>query len=118
MLNVGQKIKERRELLGMTQDELAEKSGYKSRSSINKIEKGGNDLPQSKVALFAKILQTTPAYLMGWEEDSQSKDLDIRRIERARSNMPQKEKDRMMNIIEAAFSEYFSDDFIDEDIDE
>lgn len=69
MLNVGRKIKEKRELLGMTQDELAEKTGYKSRSSINKIEKGGNDLPQSKVVLFAKILQTTPAYLMGWEEE-------------------------------------------------
>lgn len=43
----------------MTQDELAEKTGYKSRSSINKIEKGGNDLSQSKIVLFAKILQTT-----------------------------------------------------------
>lgn len=68
-MNVGQRIKEKRELLGMTQDELAEKTGYKSRSSINKIEKGGNDLPQSKIVLFAKILQTTPTYLMGWEEE-------------------------------------------------
>lgn len=68
MLQVGERIRECREKLGMTQDELAQATGYKSRSSINKIEKGGNDLPQSKIVLFAKTLNTTPAYLMGWED--------------------------------------------------
>lgn len=62
------RIKERREYLGLTQDELAKKLGYKSRSSINKIEVGENDIPQSKIEQFAKALETTPAYLMGWEE--------------------------------------------------
>ena len=71
MLNVGKRIRERRDKLNMTQDELAQLTGYKSRSSINKIEKGGNDLPQSKIVEFAKALKTTPAYLMGWEEPSQ-----------------------------------------------
>lgn len=70
MLQVGERIRECREKLGMTQDELAQATGYKSRSSINKIEKGGNDLPQSKIVLFAKILNTTPAYLMGWEDNN------------------------------------------------
>lgn len=66
MLEIGKRIKERREELGMTQDELAQKVGYKSRSSINKIENGGNDLPQGKIVAFAKALDTTPSYLMGW----------------------------------------------------
>lgn len=48
MLKVGERIRIKREELGITQDELAQLTGYKSRSSINKIEKGGNDLPQSK----------------------------------------------------------------------
>jgi len=69
MLKVGERIKECREKLGLTQDELAQITGYKSRSSINKIEKGGNDLPQSKIVAFAKALKTTPAYLMGWEDE-------------------------------------------------
>jgi transcriptional regulator with XRE-family HTH domain len=51
---LGKKIRECREKLGMTQDELAQLAGYKSRSSINKIEQGGNDLPQTKIAMFAK----------------------------------------------------------------
>ena len=51
----------------MSQDELARMLGYKSRSSINKIEKGENDIPQSKIVAFAGALKTTPEYLMGWE---------------------------------------------------
>ena len=66
-MTIGERIKNRREELGMTQDELARKCGYKSRSSINKIELS-RDLPLRKVSLMADVLQTTPTYLMGWEE--------------------------------------------------
>lgn len=66
---IGDRIRERREELGMTQSELAEYMGYKSRSSINKIENGTNDIPQSKVVRFAEALNTTVSHLMGWDED-------------------------------------------------
>lgn len=69
MLEVGKRIKQRREELKLTQDELAELTGYKSRSSINKIERGGNDLPQTKIVAFARALKTTPSYLLGWEDE-------------------------------------------------
>lgn len=76
MSEIYKRIRERREALGMTQDELAKKMGYKSRSSINKIESGDNDIPQSKVEAFAKALETTTLYLMGYdvpmERDSES----------------------------------------------
>lgn len=62
-------IKKRREQLGMSQDELAAKLGYKDRSTIAKIEQGINDITQSKIAAFAKALETTPQALMGWEEE-------------------------------------------------
>jgi transcriptional regulator with XRE-family HTH domain len=52
----------------MSQDELASKLGYKSRSTIAKIESGENDITQSKIVEFAKALETTPAYLMGWDD--------------------------------------------------
>lgn len=67
-MDIGQKIKKRREELGMSQEQLAKKTGYKSRSSINKIEIDGRGLPQSKIYAFAQALETTPAYLMGWDE--------------------------------------------------
>lgn len=68
-MGIGQRIKQQREAIGLSQEELAQKLGYKSRSTINKIESGINDITQSKVIEFAQALGTTPAYLMGWEEE-------------------------------------------------
>lgn len=70
MSTVGENILYMRKSLGWTQEELAKRMGYKSKSTINKIEMGINDIPQSKIAQFAKVLGTTPAHLMGWVDDS------------------------------------------------
>ena len=70
--DVGYKIAMLRKSHGLTQDNLAKMVGYTSRSSINKIEKGLVDIPQSKLTEIADALQTTPAYLMGWEEKETS----------------------------------------------
>lgn len=64
---IGHRIKQRREELGISQEELARRMGYKNRSTIAKIEGEVNDLSQSKVRAFAQVLDTTTAYLMGWE---------------------------------------------------
>lgn len=66
---VGARIAARRIELGMSQDELARRLGYKSRSTVQKIEAGINDITQSKIAKFADALETTPAYIMGWNEE-------------------------------------------------
>lgn len=68
-MGIYERIKLRRQELNITQDELAKRMGYKSRSAINKIESGIRDISQSKVEEFAKALETTPAYLMGWNDD-------------------------------------------------
>lgn len=68
-MNLGKRIKQRRLELSLTQEELAKMLGYKSKSTINKIELGINDISQSKILPFAKALKTTPAYLMGWEDN-------------------------------------------------
>lgn len=64
---IGEKIKEKREKLNLSQEQLADKLGYKSKTSIHKVEQGMTDLPQSKIIEFAKALNTTPTYLMGLE---------------------------------------------------
>ena len=68
-MNVGERIKQKRLELNMSQDELAKKVGYKSRSSINKIETM-RDLPLKKVTKMARALGCSESYLMGWEEPS------------------------------------------------
>ena len=68
-MDIGDRIRERRIELGMTQGELARAAGYKSKSSINKIEVDGRGLPQDKIVDIAKALKVTPSYLMGWEDE-------------------------------------------------
>ena len=78
-MTIGERIKSKRLELGLTQDELAKKAGYKSRSSINKIELS-RDLPLDKIEKVAKILECSPSYLMGWEDEEiikQNVDMDI-----------------------------------------
>ena len=70
MSEIGKRIKFRRETLGLTQEELAKRLGYKSKTTIAKIESGANDIVQSKVKEFAAALDTTIAYLMDWEENT------------------------------------------------
>lgn len=68
---IGDKIKELRQLKGYTQLELAKKVGYTSKATINKIELNINDVQLSKVEAFAKALDVTPGYLMGWEDEEE-----------------------------------------------
>lgn len=62
---LGDMIKKRREQLGMSQDELAQKVGYKSRSSINKIELNKQELTQSQIVKIAIALNVPVGYLLG-----------------------------------------------------
>lgn len=68
-MDIGEKIRLRREELGMSQDELAKKCGYASRVSISKIESGERDVPKSKIEVFARALRVLPEYLMGWTDE-------------------------------------------------
>ena len=61
---IGQNIKRMRLLRGWSQEELAQKMGYKDKSAINKIEKNKNDVNQSKINRFAEVFNCDPTYLM------------------------------------------------------
>lgn len=65
MLELYTNIKKYRIRNHMSQQELANLTGYTDRSSIAKIEKGLVDLPQSKIMLFAEALNVDPGDLMG-----------------------------------------------------
>lgn len=65
MDTLAERIRTKRLELGMSQGELAEKVGYTSRASINKIEKGLVDVPRSKLFAIAKALHVSPAWLLG-----------------------------------------------------
>lgn len=71
-MTTGQKVRLLRQRIGLTQEELANKIGYKSKTSIAHIEQG-RDKSITILVKLAKVLETSPAYLMGWERDPQKK---------------------------------------------
>ena len=70
-MTIYEKIRFLREEQGLSQQDLADKLGYKSRSAINKIELGLRDISHSKVIAFANALGVSPAYLLGWSENKE-----------------------------------------------
>lgn len=71
MEDIYTRIKQLREKLGLSQQELAEKVGYNDKTAISHIENGKIDIPQSKIIAFADALKTTPSYLIdGFDEES------------------------------------------------
>ena len=65
MLELYRNIKRKRLELNMSQEELAQKVGYTSRSTIARIEKGEIDISRDKIFAFAEALKTAPSELMG-----------------------------------------------------
>lgn len=69
-MTIGEKIKLLREEAKLSQGELAEKANT-TKQNIYKYEKGIiTNIPSDRIELIANALSTTPAYLMGWNEDS------------------------------------------------
>ena len=71
-MKIGERIKLKREELGMSQDELATKCGYTSRFIISKIENGKSDIVTSKIKLFADALGVSPDWFFYGDSNIQS----------------------------------------------
>lgn len=69
-MTIGERIKNRRKAIGMSADQLANVID-KSRATIYRYENGEIEgVPTSVLEPIAQALRTTPAYLMGWEDDA------------------------------------------------
>lgn len=136
MNTIANRLKQALEMRNMKQADLVNMTGI-GKSSISTYLSGDYEPKQKNLYRLAKALDVNEAWLMGYDvpmertsdpsssqastetkASSAVEDPEIRRIERARKSMTEKERERMMNILKASFEEYFSDDFQDEDQDE
>ena len=86
----GDNIKRFREAKGMSQDELAKKAGYTSRSTISCIESGKRDCTQKQILALANALGVSPGELLEDNEKSALRDKRkalIQKIERLLSQL-------------------------------
>lgn len=85
-MNIGQRIKQRRKELKISADELGKRLN-KDRSTIFRYEKGEiENLPLDILEPIAEILQTTPQYLMGWQEVQKKNNVATDIVVRLRSD--------------------------------
>lgn len=75
--HLGRRIRLCRENMHMSQETLAKMLGYKSKSSINKMESGINDIPQSTLKQIADILHTTPTFLIDGKTPEPAKPINL-----------------------------------------
>lgn len=69
----GDRIRHLREQKKLTQGELAQLLDTK-RQTISKYEKGiVTNIPSDRIEALAKVLGTTPEYILGWEQTEQEK---------------------------------------------
>lgn len=69
-MTTGDRMKLRRKELGLSAETVAERLNV-SPATVYRYEKGDIEkLPGDILPILSKVLQTTPAYLMGWEEDA------------------------------------------------
>lgn len=70
-MNIGQRIKDKRLAAKLTLEEVGKFVGI-SKQTIQRYESGViSNIPSDKIELISKCLNTTPAYLMGWEEEDE-----------------------------------------------
>lgn len=66
----GERLRKRRELLGLSQTEVANSVNV-SKQTLYKYENDiVTNIPSDKIEALARKLETTPEFLMGWEEPS------------------------------------------------
>lgn len=70
-MTIGERIKQRRKELGLSAEEVAEKMKV-SAATVYRYESSDIlNMGIDKLELIAKALKTTPAYLMGWEDENE-----------------------------------------------
>lgn len=112
MAIVNERIRKRRNQLGLTLLQVAEQLGVKD-ATVQRYESGEiKNIKRDTITSLAEILKCSPEYLMGWKDTfniDDKEDPDIVKIQRARMNMDERDKEKMMKILEVSFEEYFKE---------
>lgn len=67
-MNIGDRIKKRREEIGLTLEDVGDYINV-NKATVQRYESGNIDVKRTIAIKLAEILQTTPAYIMGWSDN-------------------------------------------------
>jgi len=95
---IGARIKQARELEGLTQPELAKKIGYESGTAISLIEGGERSIQASVLEKIANVLHQDVQYLLSGEPSASS--VNVKVALRADKNLNKDDIQKVENFIE------------------
>lgn len=96
-MTIGERIAKYREEKKLSQEELARLLGYKSRSTIQKIESGQRDVPRKMIAQLSIVLNVSPLDILGENEKSPSLADKREALSTMLESMTEKEIDDLYN---------------------
>lgn len=79
-MTIGERIREKRKKKEYTLEQLADEIGV-TKSTILKYENGSIAIPSDKIEKIAKSLDTSPVYLMGWEEEKKFRNRYVHNVD-------------------------------------
>lgn len=100
-MTVADKIRSRRIELGLTQLDVAKRLGLTTKAAVSKIENKGDKIKLSTVEKYADVLDCTPAYLMGWDNETTDR---VKRFTDLYSQLDEEHQD----IIDSILASYLS----------
>ena len=124
MSTIGERVYKRRIEIGLTQDELAQRLGYKTRSSIAKIESNTNDFPQKKLSAFAEALRCDVNYLTGTEQTVEqmkekakfdsyiAREPEIQKMLKKYVALPDEKKQAVKKLVDDEFDKFFNGEWL------
>lgn len=98
---------------GLSMEQVRDLTGL-SKSTISESENPNGNPTEKTLAKLADVygVNVDDFYkdVLSNETELVRADQDIRKIERARSKMPQQDKEKMMKILELSFEDYFEEE--------
>ncbi len=105
-MSIGNRIKKRRQELGLSVDDMAAKLN-KNRATIYRYESEEiENLPLNILEPLAKALRVTPIYLMGWEQKTDDDELskDAKIIGRKYDKLDNRGKHTVETVVEMEYN--------------
>ena len=115
-MTTGEKIRQRRKELGMTQEDLGNLIGVQ-KAAINKYETGiVVNLKRSTISALARALHVSPVYLISSDEppDDHIVTPEARILAKGIDKLPQEQREQALAVIRAMFVKY--SDFFDKEL--
>ena len=111
-MTIGERIYYKRTELGMTMEELGQKTGVQ-KSAVNKWEKGYvENIKSGTIAKIATALDVSPLWLLGLEEEQQKQDEEEGRLLSLFRSMNDRGRAYLLQTAEIAARTYIKSDSV------